>query len=63
MTIENAYSLIFGILIGIALTLVIMGNSGVIAAYHEAKELCEVNLPRSEECHMVFVPTTKEIKS
>ena len=63
MAIENAYSLIFGILIGIALTLVIMGNLGIIAAYHKAKELCEVNLPRSEECHMVFVLTTKEIKS
>jgi len=63
MTIENAYSLIFGILVGIALTIAITGNSGVIPAYHKAKELCEVNLPRSEECHMVFVLTTKEIKS
>ena len=45
-----------GFCAGIAFTILITTNFGIVPEYHEAKTLCEKELPRHQVCGMTFVP-------
>ena len=37
----------------------IVGNTGIVDDYHEAKDACESSLPRDMSCVMIMVPESE----
>ena len=60
MDFEDVRGLIIGVFLGFFFgMLFIIGltsNFGIVPEYHEAKTLCEKELPRNQVCGMTFVP-------
>ena len=50
------FDILWGALIGAAITLLIAAHTGVIDQHHKLKQECEKNLPRSQVCVMKLVP-------